>query len=760
MAVLPAVLVGAAATAQPGPHIGYVYPAGGQRGTTFRVAVGGQSLQNPEGVYVSGEGVRATVVEYVRPLNDAELGDAWRCLYQLVRRQWSARVMEAAAQEDAGEPPLPDHPWLRGLDRSSAAEVGELRTRLFDPKKQPNAQIAEQVELEITIDAEAAPGDRELRLATPLGLSNPMRFQVGVLPEVCEADLLIPGDFETRVLELPTLVNGQITPGDVDRFRLKARQGQRLVIRLDARRLIPYLADAVPGWFQATLTLRDPSGSEVAYDDDFRFDPDPVLLYDVPADGVYGLEVHDAIYRGRDDFVYRIAVGELPFVTEMFPLGGQAGAATEAEVRGWNLPQNALSLDTTPGGPALRYASLGGEQGLCAEAPYAVGALPEALEVEPNDAPAAQDVVLPLTVNGRIDRPGDVDAFRFTGRADEEIVAEILARRLHSPLDSALRVFDATGAVVGLNDDHPDPETGLVTHQADSYLRVKLPQDGTYLVYVSDTQRQGGEAFAYRLRLGPPQPDFSVRVTPSTVNVAPGGSTPLTFRAVRRDGFAGDIDVALTDAPPGFTLSQWHIPADKESVEATLTAPRGAARQTFPLQLAARGEIDGVAVARTVAPSEDMMQAFLYRHLVPQEELLVTVTGARPVPAVWRPRVPGITLAEAARVQVPLGGRAQVQVQAPGMLPDRRQTPLDRVQFVASARPRGVTLEQTTLGPNGLILTLQADPYIARVGDAGHVIVEAFTDVPTGVSDKGTPARLRRVSLGVLPAIPVETVRP
>ena len=32
-----------------------------------------------------------------------------------------------------------------------------------------------------------------------------------------------------------------------------------------------------------------------------------------------------AIYRGREDFVYRITIGELPFVTSIFPLGGRAG---------------------------------------------------------------------------------------------------------------------------------------------------------------------------------------------------------------------------------------------------------------------------------------------------------------------------------------------------------------------------------------------------------------------------------------------------
>ncbi|MFK9339967.1 hypothetical protein ACJEKK_25535, partial [Escherichia coli] len=87
--------------------------------------------------------------------------------------------------------------------------------------------------------------------------------------------------------------------------------------------------------FQATLALCDAKGNELAYDDDFRFDPDPVLYFEVPADGQYVIEIKDALYRGRDDFVYRIAMGESPFVTGIFPLGGRAGEQTAAELTGW-----------------------------------------------------------------------------------------------------------------------------------------------------------------------------------------------------------------------------------------------------------------------------------------------------------------------------------------------------------------------------------------------------------------------------------------
>ena len=97
-------------------------------------------------------------------------------------------------------------------------------------------------------------------------------------------------------------------------------------LSLPARDLIPYLPDAVPGWFQAALALYDAKGRELEHADHYLFHPDPVLHYEIPKDGEYVVEIRDSIYRGREDFVYRITLGELPYVTSIFPLGGPAGA--------------------------------------------------------------------------------------------------------------------------------------------------------------------------------------------------------------------------------------------------------------------------------------------------------------------------------------------------------------------------------------------------------------------------------------------------
>jgi hypothetical protein len=316
-------------------------------------------------------------------------------------------------------------------------------------------------------------------------------------------------------ITLPTVVNGQImpfedpsrtfrreqqfTPGDVDRFRFQARKGQQLVGAVSARELVPYLADAVPGWFQATLTLYDTAGNEVAYNDDYRFHPDPVLFYKIPEDGQYVIEIKDALYRGRADFVYRLTIGELPYITSIFPLGGPAGAATTVVLKGWNLPTDRLTMDARKKAPGIYPLSLRQGSRVSNTVPFAVDTLPECLDREPNNSSSgAQRITLPIIVNGRIDQPGDWDVFCFEGRAGQQIVAEVSARRLDSPLDSVLRLTNAAGKQLAFNDDQEDRASGLHTHHADSLLLATLPADGTFFVYLGDSQRQGGPEYAYR----------------------------------------------------------------------------------------------------------------------------------------------------------------------------------------------------------------------------------------------------------------------
>jgi hypothetical protein len=165
-------------------------------------------------------------------------------------------------------------------------------------------------------------------------------------------------------------------------------------------------------------------------------------------------------------------------------------------------------------------------------------------------------------VNGCIGRAGDRDVFRFNAAAGAEIVAEVFARRLGSPLDSVLKLTDADGRQLAFNDDHEDQGAGLLTHQADSRLACKPPADDAYYLTVADTQHQGGPDYGYQLRVSAPRPDFQLRVVPSSLNVRAGASIAVIVFARRHDGFAGEIGLQLRDAPVGLALSGGRIPAN------------------------------------------------------------------------------------------------------------------------------------------------------------------------------------------------------
>ncbi|HVG94477.1 MAG TPA: hypothetical protein VND21_08525 [Planctomycetota bacterium] len=736
------------------PWIGYAYPAGGRAGTVVRVWVGGQNLKGASSAIVSGGGVDASVVEWIpafRMLDFEEARELRRRLEELRAAKMGLPPRPPPPVDPAAEPErrvkLPEHPFLRDLETQSLERLAEIATYFFTPRErqQEKRAIAETTWLDVRVDAAAAPGPRELRLLTPVGLSNPLRFDVGTLPEVVERE---PNGPEARaraaVLDLPIVLNGQILPRDTDRFRFRARAGQRLVIEALARRLVPYQADSVPGWMQTVVAVLDAKGREVAWGDDWRGGPDPVVLFEVPQDGEYALEVRDAIHRGREDFVYRVVVAERPFVTAAFPLGAREGEPGAAELTGWNLRGTWLPFDTREGRGRLRTGLPVGDPVAVDPVAYAVDPLPEAADVEPNDtAETAQATTLPRVVNGRIDRPGDVDDVVFHGIVGQVVVVEVLARRLGSPLDSVVRLVDPTGRVVAWNDDHPDPTFGLMTHAADSWFLTKLDREGKFHVRIADAQGHGGPDHGYRLRIGPPQPDFSLVVTPASVNVRAGRAEVVTAHVVRRDGFDGDVVVSLASAPSGFVLSGGVVPAGRDRVRMTLAGPAAPRADPVPLVFEGKAVIAGRDVVRTGTPADDVMQAFAWRHLVPAQAWLATVTGAGrdlPLPR-WEKRRP---------VRLPHGGRATVRLEG---LP---RGSLARVHFDLDDPPAGVTLDDVREEDGGVVLVLKSDRKTAVPGAGDNLIVEVYAGpaAPRAPGPRVRPPPERY--LGVLPALPIE----
>jgi hypothetical protein len=345
--------------------------------------------------------------------------------------------------------------------------------------------------------------------------------------------------------------------------------------------------------------------------------------------------IRDSIYRGREDFVYRLTIGQLPFITSIFPLGSPVTHPSAPQVKGWNLEGTELTPVTADAGPGVQHLSAGKKGFVSNRVPFALDTLPEVLETEPNNTPAtAQKVTLPMIVNGRIGKPDDWDVFAFTAKSNQTVVAEVIARRLDSPLDSVLKLTDASGRLLAFNDDTEDLAAGINTHQADSYLRVRLPADGTYYVHIGDTARQGGEAYGYRLRLSEPQPDFELRIVPSSLSIRSNSSAQLTVYAMRKDGFQGPIKLSLQDPPEGFSSAPATLGATQTVGRVNIKTRLLSTPEPVKLSIVGTAKIGAQEVTHLAVPAEDRMQAFLWRQLVPAKDLqcLVFNPGYEPPP--------------------------------------------------------------------------------------------------------------------------------
>ena len=308
----------AASPAAADPYVGYIYPAGIQTGTTNRLVIGGQNLNRIAGVHFSRGGLRVLKIEKV-PEFSPPTGSQRRHL-----TKWLDGIAAGVRQE----PPLPDgqnvdewrsNSWWRALGSLDAGKIAIVERNLYVPQNalQATPSIRQMLLVTVAAEPDAAPGRGELCVYGPGGISAPRPFSTTAAPHVAEPLYAPP---HRPAPELPPVVvgrngaavlDGQIMPGETDAFPLRLEKGRRYSFRTTARELQPYVGDAVPGFFNSAIVLKDADGAVVASaDDESRFRPDPVMDFSPASDGLYRLEIHDVLYRGRADFVYSIAISE------------------------------------------------------------------------------------------------------------------------------------------------------------------------------------------------------------------------------------------------------------------------------------------------------------------------------------------------------------------------------------------------------------------------------------------------------------------
>jgi hypothetical protein len=750
--ILAGILILSAAASAIEPHISYVYPAGGQCGETVDILIGGQGLRGPQAVYISDNSAKPFIIEYIPPLRP--LRDEDRTMFRKrlaaiqkeLRENGNEPLSEEEAQklheqfDDYPKNSKLNHPMLRELETLNPVELQEVAKQAFGAKR-PDAQLAESTSIKLNIKANTKPGTYQIRLLTASGLSNPLNFQIDKLPERNERE---PNDKQDylEAASLPVVFNGQIMPGDIDRHCFSGKKGEKLVIEAHARSLKPYMADAVPGWFQAVIALFDDKGKELAFCDDYMFDPDPVIFFEVPQTGTYQVQIRDSIYRGREDFVYRISVAERPFIKSMFPLGANADSTIEVELDGWNLTQSKAAINEQGSGRSkIKYLQVNNEELYSNSVPYRLDPLNEVMEQNDSSAKSPQEVPLGTTVNGRIETAGESDYFAFEGKKDQQIVVEVNARSLRSPLDAAIELIDGSGKTIAFNDDYKNRALGLQTHHADPYLMTALPESGRYIIRIFDVTAAGGKEYGYRLRISQPMPSYELRMTPSSIALLPGQSAAVKIDVLSKDGFNEDILLGLRTFPKaGYTLRGDRIPAGRESMYVTITAPPNL-KKASELMIESRSRTAEGIISSTAIPAENMMQAFIYYQLVPSSEMLAAKPDIRwKVPA-FRTDTEKLTLSPGASAKISFIN------QNPGNLSDKEMT----AELLGDNPHIKISDINTTKDTVELTITTDKDCPTDCIEN-----LVAKLSMHTQTKGKGGETRKVTVELNSLPAVAIE----
>ena len=553
--------------------LGYVYPAGGEMGTSLDVEIGGMNLSNATAVLVSGEDVIAEII--------------------------------------------------KGDNKIEPAKKKKNKGKLDD---QSSPQLADKLTLRITISKNAIPGLRDLRLLSLAGVSNKLNFEVGQYPNQLEIAANISKK-SNQVALLPTTLCGQILPGEVDSFSFKATKGMNLVAAVKARTLIPYIADAVPGWFQAIIQIKNSKGKEIAYNDDFRNAVDPVIIVKIPENDTYTLTIHDAIYRGREDFNYRIDLGEIPYLTSVTPCVGKVGQKTKLNLKGVNLKSNFINFKPTK----LDYGEincLGNNACISNSVPFY--GLKNSVELNSNPI-STKELSPEIEIYDSISSPYQVKSYTVSVEKNENIAIEIKARKLGSLLDVKMRLLDPNGKLVAEVDDVEDPTQGLMTFHADPMLQYKAKDAGTYTVELEDVLGNCGIDYYYLLERKKSLPTYEVFVSPANLTIPKGGTAVVHLDLTTNEKNTPALEVEIKGLPNDFVVSNLKSSAGNKSWDISISAPQNAKEQQIPIEVFTKAVSRGKEMQsemQSAAAADNMMQAFYYTHHIPVAGFVANISAA------------------------------------------------------------------------------------------------------------------------------------
>lgn len=510
-------------------------------------------------------------------------------------------------------------------------------------------------QFEVTIAGNVPPGVYEVRSVGRFGISNARAFAVNDRPELIE----VPGNNSSDkaiAVNLGTIVNGFSDGEAGDWYKFQAKKGQRVLMDCWAQRIDSKMSP--------TLVVYDSTGQEIARGRNV-YRRDQLVDLSIPTDGEYRVKVYDFVYAGGAEYFYRLSIGTGSYIDFIFPPAGAAGSKGMYTVYGRNLPGGQAAAGVISLGRPLEKLNVEIKMPAAPPQPPVLGTLvtskesftegieyrlpsseglsnpyrisfataPVVTEQEPNNEPAkAQKVTVPCEYVGQFNPKGDQDWLTFDAKKGEEFWIEIFSQRLGLPTDPYVLVQkvikDASGKEVITDVKEMDDETKNIggnsynTATDDPTYKFVASDDAAYRILARDLYTAGDARYVYRLSIRKAKPEFNLvahyaypRVNnqndtkPWNPLLRRGGCENIEVLALRRDGFDGEIRVAIEGLPTGVTSPQVVIPQGQDAATVVVTAAEDAPAWAGTLKIVGKAKVGDQELTKTAMSGAVTWQA-------------------------------------------------------------------------------------------------------------------------------------------------------
>ncbi|MFP6887068.1 MAG: hypothetical protein VB997_05875, partial [Opitutales bacterium] len=360
------------------------------------------------------------------------------------------------------------------------------------------------------------------------GASNYRSFVVSDLPEVAAGTGNRMRENACEVV-LGSTVYGKAVAGSYSWFRFSAEKGQRILGECEV--------DDIDTKFLPSLALFDPEGLEV-----LSVPQGNVLDYLVPAAGEWYVRSSDFLYKGGNDYVYRLTLSTRPYVDLVYPPVGKPGTSGEYTLLGRNLPGGRPSRWKTRDGKILEQKTVkitlpGRDSSLAFGSsghsdlrsglldhfeyrekspagisnPVYLAYASDSIIYEKEDggklSHEEQRIPLPCAFVGKFFPYADKDRLRFSAKKGEVLHMEVFSERLGCSshvlmlVERLIKKDDGTeafsevgrsveaGALLGEDFFNPrtrEPSQVFDMSTRDPSYRLEVPEDGEYRVLLYD----------------------------------------------------------------------------------------------------------------------------------------------------------------------------------------------------------------------------------------------------------------------------------